>query len=279
MEDLKRMRLPDDGGWLEAALLSDKENVAILNNLKIRLKKEYLNYNRQIDSHLYPLCQSLFLEAKEKEALHDFYISPATSYASKVKARRHEHGLYACPYCGHPFKPDTIDHFIPKEKWPEYSIFPNNLVPQCKYCMPIKGQNYHCKYTLSAMYLHPFYNDILSKINFNVNVEFSSESANFIVGFSAPELDAQQKERAIRHLQELQVKRRFREYCEETYQRWKHKRRLNKFDVRDSFMARYRENGSGAKILHNWKAAFYKGILQNQELIDYLDSLPVAVTA
>jgi hypothetical protein len=38
-----------------------------------------------------------------------------------------------CPYCGIN-EPRTLDHYIPKESHPEFSIFPLNLIPICNQC-------------------------------------------------------------------------------------------------------------------------------------------------
>lgn len=42
-----------------------------------------------------------------------------------------------CPSCGHN-KPSTLDHFLPKGKYPALAVDPSNLVPACKDCNFIK---------------------------------------------------------------------------------------------------------------------------------------------
>ncbi len=46
-----------------------------------------------------------------------------------------------CPYCGLS-EPDTIDHYLPKELFPEFSIFGINLLPCCSRCNTLKGQKW-----------------------------------------------------------------------------------------------------------------------------------------
>jgi len=76
---------------------------------------------------------------------------PARSVYDKIllAARR-------CPFCSHN-KPRSLDHFLPKETFAEYSIFSKNLVPCCRDCNSEK----HTK-VISAdeQFLHPYFDQI-----------------------------------------------------------------------------------------------------------------------
>jgi hypothetical protein len=67
-----------------------------------------------------------------------------------------------CPYCGFG-QATTLDHYLPKCRFPQYSILPSNLVPSCRDCQSKKGR-YIAKKG-SAQTLHPcfertcFFND------------------------------------------------------------------------------------------------------------------------
>jgi hypothetical protein len=39
-----------------------------------------------------------------------------------------------CPYCGGIGDPTTLDHYLPKARFPAFSVLPINLVPSCKDC-------------------------------------------------------------------------------------------------------------------------------------------------
>ncbi|MFZ4874384.1 HNH endonuclease [Janthinobacterium sp. Mn2066] len=39
-----------------------------------------------------------------------------------------------CPFCGGIGRPKNLDHFLPKAHFPQYSVFPQNLVPSCRDC-------------------------------------------------------------------------------------------------------------------------------------------------
>lgn len=46
-----------------------------------------------------------------------------------------------CPFCGGIGTPRNLDHFLPKAHFPQFAVFPKNLVPSCRDCnMDGKGQ-------------------------------------------------------------------------------------------------------------------------------------------
>lgn len=46
---------------------------------------------------------------------------------------------YRCPFCARA-KVATLDHFLPKGKFPEYAVMAVNLVPVCERCNLLKGE-------------------------------------------------------------------------------------------------------------------------------------------
>lgn len=48
-----------------------------------------------------------------------------------------------CPFCGGIGTPRNLDHFLPKDSFPQFSILPYNLVPSCRDCnMDGKGSKF-----------------------------------------------------------------------------------------------------------------------------------------
>jgi hypothetical protein len=62
-----------------------------------------------------------------------------------------------CSFCAHG-TPKSLDHFLPKSEFPEYSIFPLNLIPCCSDCNHDKSE-YVAK-SEEKQYLHPYYDDV-----------------------------------------------------------------------------------------------------------------------
>jgi hypothetical protein len=125
-----------------------------LNNFSSITKRKRLNWNQV-----------------QKEALHDCYntqnsyiyeLRTAIKLAQEIVFRK------TCPYCM-VRSPDTLDHYIEKEHFPEYSMLIKNIVPSCIICNSSKKQ---WVVKNKRQYIH-FYNDLLPTKQFLfVNISF-----------------------------------------------------------------------------------------------------------
>lgn len=62
-----------------------------------------------------------------------------------------------CPFCG--FSPvETLDHYLPKAKFPYLSVLPVNLVPSCNKCN--KGKSSGIATKKNKQTLHPYYDNV-----------------------------------------------------------------------------------------------------------------------
>ncbi|NYF58813.1 HNH endonuclease [Micromonospora purpureochromogenes] len=61
-----------------------------------------------------------------------------------------------CPSCGH-YKPRTLDHYLPKARFPALAVDPSNLVPACRDCNFVKLS----KTAVQADHegFHPYFSD------------------------------------------------------------------------------------------------------------------------
>lgn len=65
--------------------------------------------------------------------------------------------LGRCPLCGHG-DATTVDHYLPKTKYPRLSTAPLNLIPCCSRCNDIKDAFHPTKDF--EEFMHPYYDDI-----------------------------------------------------------------------------------------------------------------------
>lgn len=65
-----------------------------------------------------------------------------------------------CPMCGSETT-NTIDHFLPRNSYPEFSIFTRNLVPCCGLCNS-GAKKTIIKGTSPERFLHPYFDQLLS---------------------------------------------------------------------------------------------------------------------
>lgn len=97
-----------------------------------------------------------------------------------------------CPYCGIN-EPKTLDHYLPKETFPEFSVFPKNLVPICHACNTIYKGSQFLSATGDRLFLHTYYDtfpkfDFLSvrvTVNDKIHLDFSSRSDPANADFSS----------------------------------------------------------------------------------------------
>ena len=69
--------------------------------------------------------------------------SKPTKHLEELKQKiKSQQGHYSyCPYCGISTS-DSFDHYLPKSHFPQYCIFPLNLIPICSDCNRRKGERY-----------------------------------------------------------------------------------------------------------------------------------------
>ncbi|HEL3178853.1 TPA: hypothetical protein UME25_000948 [Stenotrophomonas maltophilia] len=272
MKFLGHLKLDEvECAWLSSACQSKKRHAGALKRISVSLKSNlYKDYSCIVGSRAdAPAPTKLFGIG---EMLRGFYAAPPRGLAELLKFRRSGHDLKECPYCGNPFSPDTIDHFMPKDLWPEYAIFPNNLVPQCRGCAPIKGARFVCPTAGGHIFLHPFYSECISKLGFEVLVTHSHGKSTFEVNFVLPGDSTADDVLAIRgHLRGLKVKSRLLAYCNGQLRHWKNLVKESRFDVRASFRARIDEY-SPLDRNSNWKVAFFKGMLACEQAMNALQA-------
>ena len=273
MKYLSSMKKKLNENWLDEVKDTKKEGVDDIINAEGRLLSKYKDYEGIVG--VYTAKPEETNVGDIKDVLKKFYERPPKKLGDLLTDRRHNHDLNECPFCGSPFSPDTLDHFMPKEDWPEFSIFPNNLVPQCKGCAPIKGRKYFCETYQTAIFIHPIYSDLLSKVKFKISIEFDEEDKIPAFGLKIiiPKgLSQEDKAKLSSHFMELKIKKRVSGFCYREYNSWKTKLERNRFDIRIALKQRIDEI-SKSEISKDWKTSLYQEILGSDDLIDYLNSL------
>lgn len=265
MKYLDHFKLELPCPWLASAKLSQKKEVRHLNRTDSWIEARYSEYDQIIADHVSAPAPTRL--SKLGKTLVGFYNNAPTDLGAHLHARRRDHGLLECPYCGNPSIPDTLDHFLPKDDWPEFAIFPSNLVPQCRDCMPIKGTRYYSAAHGGALFLHPIYNATLSKLGFKVEVGLSNGVPEFETEFSIDQsVGADDAARLSIHLIALKIKSRFAAYCMRQYKQWQRKLEQNAFSVERALSVRLEEFPHPDRA-GNWEAAFLLGVLRNPTVV------------
>jgi hypothetical protein len=115
-----------------------------------------------------------------------------------------------CPFCGIG-ESSTLDHYLPKEQYPEFSIFPKNLVPSCAVCNTRKRDRILIKGTNVRMFLHPCYDVIPNMVFLDVRARMEAEALSLSYRLTRPTGMALRTFRHLRsHFNELDLADRYR---------------------------------------------------------------------
>lgn len=83
------------------------------------------------------------IKKSELIKVYDQYFVPEKKPARKIYDALLNSAKGDCPFCGGIGTPRNLDHFLPKAHFPQFSVFPQNLVPSCRDCnMDGKADDY-----------------------------------------------------------------------------------------------------------------------------------------
>jgi hypothetical protein len=193
---------------------------------------------------------------------------------SQLEVMRKRNGLVVCPSCGEPGRPRTLDHYLPKDIFPEFSVLLLNLTPMCDWCQGEKLADYITE-DGQKRYIHPYFDDV-DRVLFSITFmpPFSTPSIDIAVNEEIPkELSSLVKY----HLEGVDFLARFKEYFRTRYisvlRRAKASREDGNKSLRD-LLTLFLENEE-EKSINSWDAVLYRSILENDELMGYLENGPL----
>lgn len=180
-----------------------------------------------------------------------------------------DHNLQYCPACGEDGRPNTLDHHLPKDSYPEFSITPSNLFPMCDICQRKKGTATVDEAGL-RYFIHPYFDDFASQqvIAIEILPPFHQPTIEVRAhGGLAPDDFAL----ASRHLAKLEIPQRFYRYFRQEYGRLL---RLVE-DLRATAAPVPAALGvfhvhARRKAINSWDHVWYSGVLANEPLLHYL---------
>ena len=131
---------------------------------------------------------------------------PARRYYDQIKMLA---PLNICPFCGFGHV-STLDHYLPKAKFPLLSILPNNLVPSCIDCN--KGKSAGVATTKHEQCLHPYFDQghFVNEQWLFSEVEESSPASIIFRVFPPTHWSNNDKQRIERHFTDFKLGTRFK---------------------------------------------------------------------
>lgn len=169
--------------------------------------------------------------------------------------------LLSCPMCGG-LGGRTLEHYLPKTPYPEFSIFSHNLFPSCGSCNSKRGARN--KYLAFPALLHPYFDGVtLGAVELHTVVSMVNDVARFDLCFNRLSFDVVTRERIDHHIN----------VCIDTLDYSNHssgylkKSRLKfkTYESCDEYISAVQKDikifeGCGSK--NSWEAAFMRGMLK-----------------
>jgi len=190
-----------------------------------------------------------------------------------LEVMRRDHSLLFCPSCGEPGKPGTLDHYLPKKIYPELSIVTANLTPMCSECQGRKGSDITDS-NGNKIFIHPYFDPIDQVIiSLLISVPYSSP-ASFTIMIPS-DVDEPFFSLVERHITGVDFRERFEEFCQGQYivllSTFYDERQDDEPDSARRIVSRFLKSVE-RQSMNRWEAVFYRGVLANDNLLDYLDN-------
>lgn len=226
------------------------------------------------------------ISVKDSGKFVNLYIKPKddSSQKNEVLNILRSHGLDFCPACGEDGFPRTLDHYLPKERFPEFSLLSRNLSPMCDMC---QGAKLAKVLTANAekLFLHPYYDNLRDTpvLTAQILPPYNSGTTTRI-GIRDDVHPISLRQLCIRHCEEMEIPARYQVFFRTQYLRL---RRLL-IDRRNGDNLPIAELTDIIEIFrrlfilkscNSWNYVFYTSVLENPDLLHFLASGDIRIAS
>lgn len=190
----------------------------------------------------------------------------------------------ACPFCGRPGKPATLDHFLPQSAFPEFSMYYRNLIPSCYDCNTAKKVRVWGDDD-TRLWLNPYVDEFLSREFVRVNINPIGHPASYaepLFNFEPVDLEPSQIAICISHFTDTKLG---------LYPLLRHQFSKRFFALRGELrrevtagtmtvarlnqLLQDREEGARGQLgFNSWECLLYRGILADEAVKVFLATVP-----
>jgi 5-methylcytosine-specific restriction endonuclease McrA len=201
------------------------------------------------------------------------YNSPQEGAVQKpILQKLRERTIQYCPACGEDGTPNTLDHYLPKNDYPDFAITASNLFPMCDTC-----QGWKLEQTLDEhgrrRFLHPYFDEFLDQqvLCLEIGRPFSAPRSMELL--PCPDLPQRVKDIVSRHIDALGIVNRYSHFFRDEYVRLLR----SAADIREEGLdiqqqIRIFRNRARRKAINSWGHIFYDSVLRNGELLRHLQT-------
>lgn len=212
------------------------------------------------------------IPAARKTSFLNLYLAPDDDSAQgKMLADLRDHKLTICPACGELGRPNTLDHYLPKGKYPHFCVTPVNLFPMCDACQKAKLEK-----TGTAdeprFFLHPYFDVFIAEQVISVEIQPPYASPTFALTLSG-QMTAGQHAVMTSHLRELFIEQRFAHYFKgESLRTLRLVQTLREAGLQVAATLRAFEARSRMPALNSWEHVYWSAVTGNAAMLDFLEN-------
>ncbi|MBT9100465.1 hypothetical protein KFZ76_22460 [Methylovulum psychrotolerans] len=209
----------------------------------------------------------------KKKSFLNLYNNPHKDSAQRIILENlRSRTLQLCPACGEAGTPNTLDHYLPKESYPEFSITAANLSPMCDICQGEKKAK-TVNDTNERLFLHPYFDAFTDKQVVALKLGRPFKAPTTITLIPHPRLNSAQSSLILRHIEQLNIERRYHRFFREKYLcLLKHTTTIRQRDQDVKVMLTNFCNMAYLGSVNSWEHVFYDGVLADKELVTYLQT-------
>lgn len=144
------------------AIIKSKQNAGVKGKLNSKIKEiemRYQNLELLVEINDIDSIREDERFVAIKNDLNNCYLSKPAGLIKAIEYIKEQQPKLLrsrCPYCGTTL-PNTIDHYLPKEVFPEYSVHMLNLIPCCSTCNSKKKERWVSQSHRLFLYLYSDY--------------------------------------------------------------------------------------------------------------------------
>ncbi|MBE7646698.1 HNH endonuclease [Tenacibaculum finnmarkense] len=233
---------------------------------KLLISSKFVYYKKKFDNNnLFTISAHGFI-GKDKKHLLSLYSSkrkPIIELKKELTTNELNQRINDCPNCTIE-KVSSLDHYIPKDEFPEYSVNPLNLIPCCSTCNSKKKENWKGDENLLFLNL---YSETIPIVQY-LFVEIISKTEFTFQLKNTQNIDVNLFEIIESHYSKLDLLERFRENSDEVISELDILISSFKYSINDTIELQKFINNHYSKIeardgINKWKVVLVKAMLNS----------------
>ncbi|WP_409281475.1 hypothetical protein [Pseudomonas defluvii] len=155
-------------------------------------------YQAYINNCGSPQLKAIGLSLGQSVCLHKAYEGGAQKYGLDWIPQLRDVLVGSCPMCGSSTL-GTVEHYLPKTPFPEFSVFSWNLIPSCASCNQKRGSK-HVNGIVCQL-LHPIFDKVLlGKLKLVTQFDTAGLVTQFKLGFNEQLFNVREQKRIAAHI-------------------------------------------------------------------------------